>query len=143
MSQYCAPADVTTYALPPAAVAAIPIATQLAQCVAASERMDSYMRGRFQLPLLAWGQDVIMHAAYIAAALLMRQRGYNPAAGADVTIERRYAEAIAWCEGVERQRIHPDVTPSPSPGTNYQLPQVSTGPVRGWQLTDRTGRSVV
>jgi phage gp36-like protein len=142
-SLYCAPSDLATYAVPPAALTPIPIATQQAQCAAASEKADSYMRGRFQLPLLAWGVDLTMQTAFIAAYFCLSQRGFNPASGADQLVVKNYNDAIEWFKGIERQSVHPDVTPSGSPGTNYQLPQVSSGQARGWQQTDSSGRPTV
>jgi phage gp36-like protein len=142
-SQYCTPADLATYALPASALAPIPGPTQTAQCVAASEKADSYMRGRFQLPLLAWGTDLTMQTAYIAAYYCLAQRGFNPASGSDQLVVKNYNDAIGWFEGVERQRVHPDVTPSTSVGTNYQLPQVASAQPRGWQQTGGNGTPVV
>jgi phage gp36-like protein len=152
-SQYCDPSDLTLYAINPLALQGIPNATQVAACVAASERADSYLRGRFPLPLLAWGQDVRMHTAYIAVFLLLSARGYNPSAGADDLIRERYYEAVGypdrpgsgWFPGVQRQAIHPDVTFSQPNPPNFSLPSVRTGgpsgaPIRGWTTVRNRSR---
>lgn len=152
MSQYCQPSDLTLYAINPLALVNVTTLEQTAACIAASETADSHMRGRYQLPLLTWGIDVTMHVAYIAVYLLMSARGYNPSAGADDTIQRRYYESVGfpdrpgsgWFPGIQRQAIHPDVTPSIAPGVDavHDMPQVASDPPRGWQQF-RNGRAVV
>jgi phage gp36-like protein len=143
-SQYCTPADLTTYAINPAALVNISNGEQVAACQAASEKADSYMRGRYALPLSSWGSDVTMHTAYIAVYLLMSARGYNPSAGADETFRLRYEDAVAWFEGIQRQAVHPDVVPAVAqPGDPiHDLPRVITSPQRGWQYM-RNGKPVV
>jgi len=144
-SQYCQPADLVAIGINPQALIGVSTAQQTAACQAASERADSYMRGRYALPLLSWGQDVTMMTAYIAVFLVMSARGYNPSAGADDLIRQRYEDAIAWFEGIQRQSVHPDVTPSvPQPGDpNHDLPQVQTSPQRGWQTYSASGKPTV
>jgi phage gp36-like protein len=141
---YCQPADLALYALNPLALANVPYASQLAACAAASEKADSYMRGRYSLPMVAVGTDVVMHTAFLAGKILLSTRGYNPAAGADDRIEKQWDDAVRWFEGIQRQSVHPDVTPSgSSPGGSgnpaFDLPQVITQPQRGWQQTSGGG----
>lgn len=133
-SQYCFPSDLINQ-VNPIALTNITTAQQTAACQEASEIADSYMRGRYALPLLAWGQDVVSRVAQIAVYILMAARGYNPSAGADDLIRQRHEDAIKWFEGIQRQSVHPDVTPSVAqPGDpGHDLPQVQTSPQRGWQ----------
>ena len=140
-SQYCNPSDLTTYGINPIALSDVSLPEQTAACVAASERADSYMRGRYSLPLLSWGQDVTMMTAYVAVYMLMSARGYNPSAGADDMIRVRYEDAIKWFEGIQRQNTHPDVTPSVALGQNAgpDLPQVRTSPQRRYQEFSGSG----
>ena len=144
-SQYCQPSDLTTIGINPIAFVNITTPQQVAACVAASERADSYLRGRYALPLLSWGQDVVMMTAYIAVYLLMSARGYNPSSGADNTIRERYEDAIKWFEGIQRQAVHPDVTPAVAqPGDPvHDLPQVQSSPQRGWLTYSCSGKPTV
>jgi hypothetical protein len=158
-SQYCQPSDLASV-LAPAALASTTNAQQQAACVAASERADSYLRGRYgvsdgrggyaQPLLIAWGSDLTLMVSYVAAYLLMEARGFNPNAGADAGVLRRYYEAIGnpnlppgngWFPSVQRQAIHPDVTPNSSMLTNSgaDLPQVRSGQLRGWGQTNGSG----
>ena len=121
-------------------------------CLTATEEADSYMRGRFQMPLLSWGTDVKRYTAYIALYQLAQLIGFAPQGNSDRTVTENYYRAVGWPDkagtgwfpGVQRQSIHPDVTPTlASPGNpTYDLPQVSTSQARGWQRTSN-GKSVV
>jgi hypothetical protein len=148
VSQYCDPTDLPKY-LPQTALDTTTPAAQLQACIDASELADSYMRGRYTLPLLAWGADVRMHTAWIACYLLMSGRGYNAGAGADQNMLRRYHASVGdpmvpgsgWFPGIQRQAIHPDVTPTVSPVNDpiTGQPQVFTSPQRGWQSVNSRG----
>lgn len=121
-------------------------------CLSATQFADSYLRGRFQLPLLDWGADVERFTAYVACYFLCQAIGYAPQSNSDTQIDNNYYSAVGWPDkpgtgwfpGIQRQAIHPDVTPS-IPSTQsptYDLPQVRTEPVRGWQQVVN-GRSVI
>lgn len=139
---YASRTDLTAYGIPANALGGLTTAQQDAALDAASKRVDSYLRGRYGLPLIAWGVEITQATCVIAAYQLMHTRGYNPASGADVNIENRYHETIAWLEQVQRQAAHPDVTPQPAAPT-YNRPTVisssaiatgssRTGKNRGW-----------
>jgi phage gp36-like protein len=146
---YVTPAELPQY-VPAATVNLATEPQQLQACLDATEEIDSYLRGRFgqvgtPLVLVAWGNDVTRMTAYIALYLLATGPiGYAPQAGADDNIGRNYDRAIAWGKGVQRQAIHPDVTPQLPDGADplHDAPQVSSQPVRGWQMV-RGGRSVI
>ena len=139
---YVTPAQLTGY-LPAATLALATAAQQLQACNDATEEADSYLRGRFALPLLSWGSDVTRMTAYIACYLLaMGPIGMAPQSGSDSNITQNYYRAVGWPDrpgtgwfpGVQRQAIQPDVTPStPQPGDAvHDVPQVFTSIQRGW-----------
>ncbi len=125
------------------------VAQQQQACLDATEEMDSYFRGRYTLPLLEWGNDVTKFTAYVAINNLAELIGYAPQAGSDNIIKTNYYRAVGWPDrpgsgwgpGVQRQAIHPDVTPSIAVGQDptCNLPQVESLPRRGWQTGNRTG----
>lgn len=146
MSQYIVPSDLTLYAINSFAIQQIPQTDQVNACIAASEVADSYLRGRYPLPLLAWGADIKMHVAYIAVYYLMSARGFNPnQSGGDEIIKDRYYESVGypdkpgsgWFPMVQRQAIHPDVTVSTPTIPKYQFPAITTGRARGWTRAGR------
>lgn len=146
-SQYCQPSDLVATGINPVALQDIPMSQQTASCQQASEMADSYMRGRYALPLSAWGQDVVIRTAHIAIYLLMTARGYDGSAGggADNLIRLNFEDAIRWFEGIQRQNVHPDVTPAVAqPGDPvHDLPQVITNQPRMWQQFNSKGRQVI
>jgi hypothetical protein len=130
------------------------VVQQQQACIDATEEMDSYIRGRFTLPLLDWGGDLRRFTAYIAIYLLMSgpigwgATGGNP----DANITTNYYRAVGWPDrpgsgwgpGVQRQAVHPDVTPTIPVGQDgiHDAPQVSSQAPRGWQQM-RCGKPVV
>lgn len=121
---------------------------KLQACLDASEQADSYMRGRYALPLLAWGNDITRNTGYIAAFLLMQFIGYAPQAGSDQNVLGNLYLATGYPDragtgffpGIQAQRVHPDVTPAVAqPGDpGHDVPQVFTSQQRGWN--QRFGR---
>ena len=150
---YVTPDQLSNY-IPAATLSLATPAQQLQACFDASEEADSYMRGRYTLPLLVWGNDVTRYTAYIAVYLLLSGAvGFAPQAGADTSVTQNYYRAVGWPDrpgsgwfpGVQRQAIQPDVTPPIPVGQDAQhdAPQVSTNQPRGWQQFSRSGRPVV
>lgn len=143
MSSYASLNDLTTYGLPATALGALSSTVQQNALDEASSMIDSYLRGRYVLPLVAWGTEITQAACRIGAYNLLSVRGYNPAAGADVNIRDRYMDTVTWLGQVQRQAAHPNVTPSADPSNSMQQPQVvsssvvyvttgGTAPTRGW-----------
>jgi phage gp36-like protein len=134
-SQYCAPPDLIATGVNPLALVDVETSQQVTVCVQASAIADDYMRGRYALPLSAWGQSLTYRVAQVAVWMLLNARGRNPAAGPDIYWRQEYEDAIEWFRGVQRQSVHPDVTPAVAqPGDPvHDLPQVHTSPQRGWE----------
>ena len=135
-SLYCSVSDLTTIGINPVSLQDVALFEQQNAIVAASALIDDRIGGRYQLPLLAWPSSFTYHCAKIAVYICLAARGYSPDAGADPLWVQDYQKAIDWAEGIQRQSIHPQVTPSsPSPGNAvYDLPQVQTSPQRGWYV---------
>ncbi len=112
----------------------VAVATQQALLTARNAGADSYLRARYRLPAQTpYPPDLVLSICQLAAADIMRVRGFNPAAGADVIIMNSAENATKWLEGVERQRIHPalvEAVGSEDPG--YAAPLVISKPIRGW-----------
>lgn len=140
MAQYIVPSDISTYGVNGAALTGIPFAEQTAACVAVSAEADASFRARYNLPLVAWGQDVRAMLARIAAYELLVVRGFNPELGADTNLAMRAESARAWLRAVARQEQHPDVTATPPQVTAYDEPRIITQP-RLWGVNTRYPRS--
>jgi len=133
-SLYCSVSDLTTIGINAISLQDVSLVDQQNAIVAASALIDDHISGRYQLPLLAWPYSFTLHCSKIAVYICLSVRGYNPDAGADPLWVQDYEKAMEWARGIQRQAIHPQVTPSsPSPGNaTYDLPQVITSPQRGW-----------
>jgi hypothetical protein len=138
---YVEPAQLGQY-MPAATLGLSTPAAQLQACLDATEEADSYLRGRYALPLAAWGNDLTRYTAYIAIYLLLTGTGFAPQAGSDSNITTNYYRAVGWPDRpgtgwfvqIQRQSVHPDVTPAVAqPGDPvHDVPQVFTSPMRGW-----------
>ena len=97
-----------------AAKALDPVTNQakLAAITSASQLADSYLAGRFILPLLAFSADLTRAVVNIAVYDLMSNRGFSPAPGSDENIRLRYEDSIRWLEMVAKGTVTPQVTDS-------------------------------
>jgi phage gp36-like protein len=132
MSSYATITDLQRYGLPPEAVQGISDPTLQAELDAASTLADSYLRGRYALPLVTYDVELTMNVCWLAAFNIMAARGYNPETGADSIYLDRFNRATQWLRDVQRQQIHPNVTPQPVNDATYGFPQVNTATPRGW-----------
>lgn len=133
---YASTSDLIISGLPATALGSLTPAQQAAALEDASQEIDTYLRGRFPLPLLAWGADIRKATCVIAAYNAMGVRGYNPQAGADVIILTRYEQTIEWLRDVQRRAAHPNVTVT-EPATEYEQPLVITSSAVGGGFTER------
>ncbi len=139
---YATPADLTTSGLPATALGSLTPAQQQAALDNASALVDSYLRGRYALPLVAWGVEVTQATCALAAYYALSIRGFNPASGADTLIATRHEQALQWLERVQKRAAHPDVTPAAGNSPTYDQPLVLSSSVttqggrvaatRGW-----------
>ena len=144
-SLYCALSDLSTIGINSIALNDVSDAEQNAAIVSASAMIDDHIGGRYPLPLLAWPTSFTYHCAKIAVYVCLSARGYNPDAGADPLWKQDYEKAIAWCRGIQRQEVHPQVQVSqPSPGNStYDFPQVQSAPRRGYAQSNGNGTPTV
>lgn len=143
VSSYATVAQLYIYGAPEKSFGQLSTEQKEGAITAASDVVDTYFRGRYQLPLVTWDISVTENTCRIAAYNLLSIRGYNPASGADVNILSRYEQAIEWLNKVQRQQAHPNVTPSFADSPTYHQPMVisssvvnlatgSTARNRGW-----------
>lgn len=128
MAQYASITDLMLYGFREEARVDIPDSTLNANLVAASNMVDGYLVGRFgpgSMPLTAWGTEITMWTAWIAAYLVMSgPRGYAPDGGPDELVIRRYEDAKAMLARTQRQDYHPECTPQQSQGSTAIQPLV-------------------
>ncbi len=98
--------DVTRHALPAAAIVSISIEIKADCCLGATQEADSYLAGRYTLPLVLWDDVLTKHVAKIAGFEIMSRRGFQPT-GFDELIVKGRDDAIAWLRGVAANKIYP------------------------------------
>lgn len=112
MTAYAVLNDVYNLGVPQAAVTALSTAQQQAALDAANDEADSYLGGRFRLPLTAWGTSLKLHVCARAAYTMLVVRGYNPDDDADKEIFNRSEQARKWFELIAKGEVTPVVTDS-------------------------------
>lgn len=130
---YCTVAEITTLGINPQAVRDIEVPLKAAAIAAISDKMDGYLSAQFKLPLVAFGADVHMCCAILAAAQLLRARGYDP--DSDPSVMENVRSQEQWLRDVSRGIVRPQVTDS-SPSAQLGLPsagpRVLSAPSRGF-----------
>lgn len=140
---YATLADLTNYGLPASALGAVTTLQQQDALDSAAGTVDSYLRGRYQLPLLSPIPVEITEATCrVAAWRIMSIRGFNPLAPGDVVVRDAYMDTVAWLNKVQRQAAHPNVVTADTSGNHNQPTVISSSvaylnnggtlPNRGW-----------
>lgn len=96
MTRYASTTDLTRLGLPSASLSGVSTDTQEDSLDAMSSIADGYLASRKKLPLLAWGADLTVCVARLAAYDLMVTRGYAPEAGRDDQLRLRSEDAMRW-----------------------------------------------
>lgn len=133
MAAYATLPDLYNYGLPLVAMGDVSTATQQKILDGRNDFADDKMRARYLLPLLLpYPVSLIQNICMLAAWDIMMVRGYNPSAGPDSNIELRGKMALDWFDGVERQRVHPNVVESTSPEPGLASPLIISKTQQGW-----------
>jgi phage gp36-like protein len=137
---YCTSADLSQYGIRAEALANIDPSILTSNIAGASDVIDSYLRSRFELPLVAWGSDLTGCCAKIAVYEIIRVRGFNAARASDETIKDAYDQSIRWLVDISNQKATPNVTDSasavPGEATGGGTVQVSSYQSRGYFAED-------
>lgn len=141
---YATIADLTNYGLPATALGTVTSQQQQDSLDSAAGTVDSYLRGRYALPLQAPIPVELTEATCkIAAWRILQVRGFNPQAPGDLAIQIGYSDSVSWLNKVQRQAAHPNVIQAGGDGGAHEQPTVlsssvvdvstgATAPNRGW-----------
>lgn len=130
-------ADLYALGLPEASLANVPLADQLNALDAASGVVDTYLRSKHTLPLVApYPREIIRAECVLAAWDLVTTKGHNPI-GFDESLERRWEAAMAWLKDLAAGRAHLAPGADSTPTVREGAPRVES------QGTPRTGGCVV
>jgi phage gp36-like protein len=77
---------------------------------AAAGQIDSYLRGRYRLPLVApYPAEIVEVECKLAAYGFISNRGFDPEAGANQNIVLRYKDARDWLKALSEGKVNLDV----------------------------------
>lgn len=126
---YASLADLYALGAPEKAFGQLTDVQKLSALESASLIVDTYLRGRYSLPLLTWDFSITEATCRIAAYNALSVRGFNPAVGGDANVRTRYEDSLKWLDKVQRQQAHPDLTPQPNNSPRHDQPFVITSSV--------------
>lgn len=134
MTRYASTTDLGRLGVATQALSGLDAATREDALDACSALADGYLSGRYTLPLSAWGDDLRLHVAGMAAFRLLAARGYDPNRGADAAIRMLWDDAIRWLERVSSGSVTPAGIVDATPEEQEEIPHVAavTNASRGW-----------
>lgn len=134
MTRYADTTDLARLGIATAALSGLATATQEDALDACSAMADSYLGGRYALPLSSWGDDLRLHVAGMAAFRLLAGRGYDPQKGGDEVIRMAWDDAIRWLERVSSGSVTPSGVTDATPDAEDEHVGVAivTNVSRGW-----------
>jgi phage gp36-like protein len=69
--------------------------------------IDSYLRGRYRLPLVApYPPEIIETECKLAAYSFISVRGFDPTEGANINVAARYKEAMTWLRALSEGKVN-------------------------------------
>ncbi|MFN7131605.1 MAG: phage protein Gp36 family protein [Myxococcales bacterium] len=128
---YATRPDLAKHGLSADTLSEIAADAQDAALASASGVVDGYLRARFTLPLLSWGDELRRVVCHIAAYDLMTVRGFDPENPSDINLRQRYEDALRWLRDVANGAITPELVDSRPSGTAPRA-HVRSHPRRGW-----------
>jgi phage gp36-like protein len=136
-NQYAQIADLKKYGMTAGALQnpATGAAAQTSALLAASAQIDGALSRQLNLPVVSWGDDVVMYCCWLASWTLINLRGYDPENKGDAVYKQRYDLACEWLEGIKSDRLGSTAVGT-TPGdaySNYAVPSlVSPAPYDCW-----------
>lgn len=92
---------------------------------AGTTTVNSYLRGRYQLPLTPpFPGEIVNATAKLAAYSILSVRGFDPENAADVNIRMQYDDMVRWLERLADGKVTLDLRADASPGVHDGGPRV-------------------
>lgn len=143
MSQYATQSELTSLQIPAAALAGVTASgiNPDDHLVQASGKVDTYLRGRYSLPLTApYPNEIKMVTLQLAAYTIICARGFDANDPADVTFRMQYDDAIMWLREIAAGKVNlalaADATPTVHDGRPVVRSRVRTSTDRFRDIDD-------
>jgi phage gp36-like protein len=102
---YSTEADFNALGLPAVALDGVTDTTDWR--AAAAGKIDSFLRGRYRLPLVApYPPEIVEVEAALAAYSFISIRGFDPTEGANQNVVLRYKDAMAWLRQLSEGKVN-------------------------------------
>lgn len=125
-------AELLAFGLPGDALSIVDVAVRDSSRAGASATILGYLKKRYTLPLLAWGDDLKKVVADEAVYDLMRFRGFDPGSESGSLIVKGHDDAIAWARDVAKGLIEPVDIEDSTPDVDEAAPLVMSDDAAGW-----------
>lgn len=135
--QYVTIAELSRLGIPGDAYTGLTNTQINAALLAASQVADSYLRKRYALPLVEWGDDLRLAVAQLASMQIMTTRGFRPGAGSEDVVVDMKNDAREWLRLVSKGEVEIDCVDS-TPELDEDGAQVKSDEPLNWRMT--TGR---
>lgn len=135
MAAYCTATELAAFGISNEVTSSIASSTIASILDACSAQADGYLQssGRIKLPLAAWGIDLRMAVAKLAAWEIMSVViGHNPDDPNNFVWRDRRDEALKWLEAVSRGLVMPFGIVDATPTIVTTGAEVYTEAKRGW-----------
>jgi phage gp36-like protein len=97
---YLTPAQYLQLEMPDDTFTGLSAGTVDAAIAWASSQANGYLRKRYALPLIQWGDDLRQQVAALATWQLLRKRGFQPGSGADDSVVMAKDDALRWLRDI-------------------------------------------
>ncbi len=105
----------------------------------ASAVAASYLRKRYKMPLISWGEELRSTVGELAQWKLLGRRGIRPGSGNNEMAEKRYDDAVAWLRDASKGLVEVECVDS-TPDLEEDGPQsASDAPLSFRFITGKTG----
>lgn len=109
-----------------------------AALLAASSTADMYLRKRYELPLVSWGDDLRLLVAKLASLNLMTTRGFRPNAGAEDAVVDAKNDSLEQLKLIARGELEIECVDS-TPEVDEMGAQVRSDTPLNWRMTTGKG----
>ena len=133
---YASTTDLRRLAANASFLAGIPVSDQESALHVASDRAEGYLTSFWVMPLKSWQDDLRWAVCQLAFYDLLSARGYNPDAGSDPNVRKRYEDAMEWLKSVADGTLSPQFVDSSDGQDSF----VVTSESRGWSSRGGAGR---
>ena len=120
---YATPAQFAALGLPAAATA--DFAGDVQDFLdSAFSRVNTYLRGRYKLPIVSAPGELVTAECHLAAYDLLCVRGFDASGSADMAVKMRYDGAIRWLRDLAAGKVNLDLAADATPAENDGGPQI-------------------